>query len=199
MAYKILGLGGSLRVGSATNQALQIAMQGAADNGAETKTLLLESLGLPIFSGTYEMDGYAEQEQANIQTLHEAVAEADGLILASPTYNNVLSGAVKNMIELLDVNNEDGPGKFEDKVVGLLTVQGGTSGTGNHTLTSLLLAARSLGAWATPAKVSIPASRSAFDKNGRPKDPAIEKYLKRLGREVALGGQLFAEHWGDQS
>lgn len=52
--------------------------------------------------------------------LSEAVAEADGILVAAPVYNYDVSAAAKNMIEL------SGSG-WEDKVVGFLCAAGGMS------------------------------------------------------------------------
>lgn len=193
MATTILGLGGSMRDGSATTQALRIALAGAEAAGAHTQLIDLAALRLPMFDGTYTLDGYTVSERKAVTTLLEVVASAQGLILASPTYHNTISGAVKNALELLEVYNEDGPGRFAGKVVGLVTVQGGTSGTGNNTLTTMLLAARAMHAWVAPTMVSVPGSRSAF-KDGLPLNPSIEQRLRALGAEVARASAMFEAH-----
>ena len=190
MRTMILGLGGSLREGSTTTQALRIALAGAQAAGAHTRLIDLAAFRLPYFDGTYTLDGYTDAERDAVTTLLEWVAGAQGLILASPTYHNTISGAVKNALELLEVDNEDGPGRFEGKVVGLLTVQGGTSGTGNNTLTTMLLAARAMHAWVAPTMVSVPGSRTAFH-DGLPLDTGIEQRLRALGAEVARASALF--------
>src|SRR5438046_1003245 len=97
----ILGLGGSLREGSSTGQALRIALAGAEPAGAATRLIDLAEYALPRFDGTYTLDGYTEPERAAVNGLLERVAQADGLILASPTYHNTISSALKNALELL--------------------------------------------------------------------------------------------------
>ncbi len=195
MATVILGIGGSLRAGSATEQALRTALEGARSVGAETELLTPASLSLPIFDGTYMLDGYTEAERRAIRQLLDATRRAHGLIFASPTYHNIISGAVKNMLDFLELLKDDQPPRLEGKVVGLLTVQGGTSGTGNNTLTTMLLAARAMRAWVAPTMISIPASRSAFDEEGQPMNAAFAQRLSALGAEVAHASALFAAHW----
>jgi len=194
MTTTILGLGGSMRDGSATTQALRIALAGAEAAGVHTHLIDLAKHKLPMFDGTYTLDGYTALERNAVTMLLETVASAQGLLLASPTYHNTISGALKNALELLEVYNEDGPGRFTGKVVGLLTVQGGTSGRGNNTLTTMLLAARAMHAWVAPTMVSIPASRTAFE-DGLPINPGIERQLRGLGAEVARAGAMFGVHW----
>jgi NAD(P)H-dependent FMN reductase len=190
MKTKVLGLGGSRREGSVTTRALRVALAGAEEAGAQTELIDLAEFPLPVFDGTYTLDGYTTAERVSVKRLLDTVASAQGIILASPTYHNTISGALKNALELLEVYNEDGPGRFTEKVVGLVTVQGGTSGTGNNTLTTMLLAARAMHAWVAPTMVSVPGSRSAFE-NDLPLNPSIEQRLYALGREVARVSAMF--------
>src|SRR5262249_3971104 len=136
-------------------QALRIALAGAEETVALTHLIDLAKFPLPMFNGTYTLDGYTSSER-------DAVIAAQGLILASPTYHNSISGSLKNALELMEVYNEDQSGRFTGKVVGLLTVQGSTSGRGYIALTTMLLAARGMGAWVAPTMVSVPGSRTAF-------------------------------------
>ena len=191
----ILGLGGSLRAGSTTEQALDIALEGAQAAGANVTLLTPARAALPLFDGTYGLEGYAAADRQAILSLLDAVRQARGLIIASPTYHNIVSGAVKNMLDFLELLKEDQPPRLEGKVVGLVTVQEGTSGTGNNTLTTMLLAARAMRAWVAPTMLSIPASRTAFDSEGQPINAAYTQRLRALGAEVAKASAMFAAHW----
>ncbi len=195
MPITILGLGGSLREGSTTEQALRVALEGAQAEGAGVTLLTPARASLPLFDGTYSLEGYAGADRQAVLGLLDMTRQAHGLIIASPTYHNTVSGAVKNMLDFLELLKEDQPPRLEGKVVGLLTVQEGTSGTGNNTLTTMLLAARALRAWVAPTMLSIPASRSAFDPNGQPINAAFIQRLHALGSEVAKASALFAAHW----
>jgi FMN reductase len=195
MPITILGLGGSLREGSTTELALQIALAGAQAEGARVAMLTPATMPLPLFDGTYGLDLYSAAERQAILSLLDAVRQAHGLIIASPTYHNSVSGAVKNMLDFLELLREDQPPRLEGKVVGLVTVQEGTSGTGNNTLTTMLLAARALRAWVAPTMLSIPASRTAFDIEGQPINASFTQRLQALGTEVAKASAMFAAHW----
>ena len=195
MSITILGLGGSLREGSTTEQALQMALEGAQAEGARVTLLTPAVASLPLFDGTYGVEQYAARERQAILSLLDAVRQAHGLILASPTYHNTISGAVKNMLDFLELLKGDQPPRLEGKVIGLVTVQEGMSGTGNNTLTTMLLAARALRAWVAPTMLSIPASRTAFDPAGKPINAAFTHRLQALGGEVAKASAMFAAHW----
>jgi len=195
MTTTILGLGGSLRSGSVAALALRIALAGAEVAGATIRLLDLATLPLPMFDGTYSLDGYTPEGRKTILTLLNATREAHGLILASPTYHNTISGALKNALDYMELLKDDNPPRLEGKVVGLLSVQGGVSGTGNNTITSMLLAARALRAWVAPTMVSIPDSRSMFNEEGQPYDPTVIRRLHALGAEVARASTMFASFW----
>jgi FMN reductase len=195
MTPSILGIGGSLRAGSASERALRIAIEGARAAGAETTVLTPASLPLPIFDGTYTLDSYSAEEREHITRLLDTVRAAHGLILASPTYHNIISGAVKNMLDYLELLKYDQRPRLEGKVVGLVTVQEGTSGTGINTLTTMLLAARAMRAWVAPTMVSVPGSRSAFDEGGQLLDASFALRLQALGAEVAKASAMFAAHY----
>lgn len=192
MSRTILGLGGSRRPGSATTLALRVALEGAEEAGAAITHLDLADLDLPMFDGTYSIEGYSPSEQKVIMHLLDAVDNAHGVILASPTYHNTISGAMKNALELMEIGKKDIPSRLAGKVVGLVTVQGGTSGTGNNTLTTMLLAARAMHGWVAPTMVAVLASRSAFDSKGQAVDVAIDARLRGLGAEVAQMSEVFA-------
>lgn len=194
----ILGIGGSQRDGSATMLALQAALDGAQSAGGETHLLDLTSLNLPMFDGTYELASYSAEQQQAIRRLFDAVTQAQGIILASPTYHSTISGALKNLLDFLDIGEigVEKPGRrFAGKAIGLITVQGGTSGTGNNTLLTMLLASRSMGGWVVPTVVSVPGGRRAFDAQGSAQEPAIRQRLHDLGAEVSAASAMFAEHW----
>ena len=195
MTTTILGLGGSLRSGSVATLALQIALAGAEEAGVTTRLFDLATLSLPMFDGTYSLDGYTPEGRKAIENLLNATREAQGLILASPTYHNTISGALKNALDYMELLKDDNPPRLEGKVVGLVSVQGGVSGTGNHTITTMLLAARALRAWVAPTMVSVPDSRSMFDEEGQAYDPTLVRRLRMLGAEVARASMMFAHYW----
>lgn len=190
----ILGLGGSLRKGSITSTALTIALKGAEQNSVTTRMIDLGEWKLPTFDGTYELDGYAPKEQMKIEKLLEAVNQADGFILGSPTYNSNIGGSFKNALDLLEITHDQYPSRLRNKVVGMVTVQGGTSGTGHNTLTSILLTTRAMGAWVSPKMVCITGSETAFDEYGNSRNASIDLRLREVGKEVAEMSNLFTQY-----
>ncbi|MCI2431210.1 NAD(P)H-dependent oxidoreductase [Candidatus Acetothermia bacterium] len=183
---KVLAINGSLRrEGSRTLRALEIALRGAADAGAQTELLDLKKLALPFYDDRFDIQSYPPSVFAFI----ERVRWADGLILASPVYHGTLSGAMKNALDFLELLGHDQPPWLEGRVVGLISVAGGNSGI--NTINSMLHTCRAIRAWVAPSSVAIPGS--AFAGDGQLQDPKIKERLVNLGVEIARYAQLFAQ------
>ena len=93
---KIVGLGGSLKPGSASALALSEALRGAEEGGASVELLELHVLDLPMF--------VPDREPApSVRRLIESVSAAAGLIWSSPVYHGSMSGAFKNALDWLEL------------------------------------------------------------------------------------------------
>lgn len=185
MKPKVLAIGGSLRAGSRTLKVLEIALEGATLDGAQTDLIDLKKLPLPFYDDRHDIQSYPQ----SVFTFIERVRWADGLILASPVYHGTLSGAMKNALDFLELLANDDPPWLAEKVVGLISVAAG--GHGVNTINSMLHTCRALHAWTLPTAVAVPGS--ALDSNGQLRDSNIRERLSKLGREVAHYSALFAE------
>jgi NAD(P)H-dependent FMN reductase len=91
----IVGISGSLRRGS-FNSAL---LRAAAELMPDGATLRVETIaGIPLYD--------ADDEATNglppaVVRLKDAIAAGDGLLLATPEYNNGIPGVAKNAIDWL--------------------------------------------------------------------------------------------------
>ena len=105
---------GSLRAGSATRQALRIALHGAKEMGAETRLIDLRDYEL-AFCGEMAESGYPE----DVFRLRRDVAQAQGILLGTPEYHGGYSGLLKNALDLM------GSEEFQGKMIGLVGVSPG--------------------------------------------------------------------------
>jgi len=177
-AVTVAGLCGSLRPGSYTRMALQAALGGAAQAGAQTRLLDLRDYQLAFRAGPEESEW-----PPDVLRLRADVKAADGIILGTPEYHGSFSGVLKNALDLMGFE------QFEGKMVGLVSVSGGKSG-GSDGLQGLRNVGRALHAWVVPEQAAVPEAWNAFDAQGRPRDPKLEERLAAVGRQVARFARL---------
>jgi len=171
MPIKVLGLPGSLRRDSYTRMAVNIALQGAQEMGAQTSLLDLRDYRISL------LDLYTEPS-ADILQLRQQVRSAQGIILGTPEYHGSFSGVLKHVLDLMGFD------EFEGKMLGLVGVAGGNAGAINA-INGLRTVGRSLHAWVLPDQVSIAEVSKAFDAIGNLKDSQQQENLKEIGRQVA--------------
>jgi FMN reductase len=161
-----------LSADGATSKALAIALKGAAEYNAETTLLELRDFNL-VFYGSIPEDDYPP----DVHQLRQTLKDSQGIILATPEYHGSLTGALKNMLDLMRIED------FETKIIGLVGVAGGEIGAINS-LTTMKTICRNLHCWVLPQEVSIANSAQTFDHDGNVKDAAIEQRLLNVGRQV---------------
>lgn len=120
---RIVGLSGSLRLGS-YNSALLRAAAKAVPAGT---TLEIASIkGIPLYDGDLEAEhGLPEA----VTLLKERIVAADGLLLVTPEYNNTLPGVFKNAIDWLSRPPADIARVFGGRPVGVIGASPGRFGT----------------------------------------------------------------------
>jgi FMN reductase len=169
---RIAGVCGAMTKGSSTSKALAIALKGAAEYDAETSLLELHDFDL-VFAGSVPPDEYPP----DVLRMRRAIRESQGIILATPEYHGSLTGTLKNMLDLMSIE------EFETKIIGLIGVAGGHIGAINS-LNTMKTICRNLHCWVLPQEVSIANSAQAFSDDGCANDPDIEERLRNVGRQV---------------
>jgi FMN reductase len=185
MTLTIVGLGGSLSEISRSRAALRVALDGAADAGAETTLLDLRELDLPM----YNPDDENEPPESAARLIESCYA-ADGMLWSSPMYQGTISGAFKNALDWLHALGRRDPPYLHDTVVGLISAAGGTQGL--QAINTMEFATRALRAWAVPYVVPVAAAARVFDPSGQVRDEAAEAQLRMLGSEVVRVAKRFA-------
>jgi NAD(P)H-dependent FMN reductase len=153
--------------------ALQIALQGAQELGAQTHLIDLRNYQLDFCDGRRDESTY----HPDVHRLQADIKKSHGLIIGTPEYHGGLSGVLKNALDLM------GFPEFQGKMVGLIGVSGGTMGALNS-INSLRVIGRSLHAWVIPDQVLIPSAWKVFDKNGLLQDKDLVERLQEVGRQV---------------
>jgi FMN reductase len=181
---KVVGLGGSLAAQSSSLAALKIALDGAAEAGAQTDLLDIRELSLPMYA--QDMSEVPE----SVHRLCESVQMADGLLWSSPLYHGTISGSFKNALDWLQLLSDRTPSYLTDKVVGLISTAGGTQGL--QAVNTMEFVVRALRGWAVPLVIPIPQAWRVFDSEGHSHDEKIAEQLHALGREVTRAARSFA-------
>ena len=159
---KIVGIGGSLRADSYSQQALKVAAQRLEALGAEVEILDLRTMHLPFCNGE---DDYPEYP--DVEKLRNTVQQADGLILATPEYHGSLSGVLKNVLDLMSF------AQLSDKVAGLISVLGGQSNS--NALNDLRVIMRWVHCWVIPEQIAIGQAWQAFGPDGKLLDEKLSQ------------------------
>jgi FMN reductase len=181
---KVVGLGGSLAAQSSSLAALKIALEGAAEAGAQTDLLDIRELSLPMY--VPDMSDVPE----SVRRLCESVHHADGLLWSSPLYHGTISGSFKNALDWLQLLSDRKPSYLTDKVVGLISTAGGTQGL--QAVNTMEFVVRALRGWAVPLVIPIPQAWRVFDSEGHTDDAKIAEQLHTLGHEVTRAARSFA-------
>ncbi|WP_425092823.1 NADPH-dependent FMN reductase [Tropicimonas sp. S265A] len=166
---KLLGMSGSLRAGSFNTQLMREgARYFAADEFVEA------SLRLPLYDGDLEA---ADGIPAEVQTLSDQIAAADAVIIASPEYNQSLTGVLKNALDWVS-RTESKP--WADKPVAIVAAAAGRAG-GARGAYALRLAMMPFAAHVLPGpEVLVAAAFKEFDEAGQLKTDSYSELLKKL-------------------
>lgn len=171
MALKIIGLSGSLRKGS-FNTALLKNASALAPEGMVIECGSIEQF--PLYNGDLET---AEGIPEPVAMLKERIAAADGLLLATPEYNNSMPGVFKNAIDWLSRPPSDIRQVFGGKPVALMGASPGGFGTvlGQNAWLPVL---RTLGT--TPwfgTRLLVSGATNVFDSDGTITDSSVRERL----------------------
>jgi chromate reductase, NAD(P)H dehydrogenase (quinone) len=170
---RVLGISGSLRRGS-YNSALLRAAQRLMPEEATLEIATIR--GIPLYDADVEAQGIP----AAVSQLKEAVVAADGVLLATPEYNNSLPGVLKNAIDWLSRPSSDIKRVFGGKPFAMMGASAGGFGT-ILSQTAWLPVLRTLGTqvW-FGARLMVSRSAGVFDESGALKDATVEEQLKKF-------------------
>jgi len=120
---KIIGIAGSLRAGSYNASLLRAAAGLMPDDSVlEIGTIR----GIPLYDGDVEA---ADGVPPAVATLRDQIANADGVLVVSPEYNNSMPGVLKNAIDWLSRQSADGAHTFGNRPFAVIGASPGGFGT----------------------------------------------------------------------
>lgn len=169
----IVGISGSLRRGSHNTALLRAAV---AMMPADSRLDAASIRSFPLYNGD---DEAAHGIPADVASLKDAIAAADGLLLATPEYNNSIPGVTKNAIDWLTRPASDIPRVFAGKPVAIIGASPGGFGT-ILSQNAWLPVMRTLGAqlW-SGGRLMVSRAGSVFDADGNIVDERTHEALRR--------------------
>lgn len=180
----IVGLGGTLRDNSSSEQALQIALAHAASLGCDTQRFAGPDLQLALYD-----PGRSERSPAET-ALVAALRRADGVIWATPSYHGGISGLVKNAIDYIEDMRQDERVYLSGRAVGCIVCAHGPQAMGT-TLSSMRDIVHTLRGWPTPYGATVNVTSRPFGGEGVAPDLEAVQACETVAAEVVQ----FAKAW----
>lgn len=164
----ILGIAGSLRAGS-LNRAL---LHAAAERAPEGMTIEVFDLAqVPLYNGDVEAEG----DPPGVAAFKQAIAAADGVLMATPEYNHGVPGVMKNAVDWASRPPRGAP--LGGKPVGIIGASPGQTGTARGQ-SQLRQAFEFTNSYCMPQpELLVFKAHEKFDGEGRLTDAATAEYL----------------------
>lgn len=175
---KILAFAGSTREGSHNKRLIRVATEAARAAGAEVTLIDLRDYPLPPYDGDFEAK---EGLPAAAVALKELFKAHDGLLISAPEYNGGISGMLKNTLDWVSRRGDDDRtlAAFSGKFAGLMAASPGALGAVRG-LGQLRHVLTTMGVLVVPQQRGINAAHTAFDDEGRLKDPAQQAAIEAI-------------------
>jgi len=176
---RILGISGSLRAGSYNTALLRAARKLTAD---QVQFEIASLHGIPLFDADLEQ---REGLPSAVVELKARVMASDGVILATPEYNNGIPGVFKNGIDWLSRPPADIPRVFRGRPFAIIGASPGGFGT-ILSQDAWLSVLRTLGVrfWCG-GRLMVSRASQVIDAEGEVADDAILEQLRKFTLEFA--------------
>ena len=166
---RILGIPGSLRRLS-YNRGMLLAARELAPDGIEIEITDLSPI--PLYNGDVEAEGFP----ASVQALKTQIEASDALLFATPEYNHLVPGVLKNAIDWASRP----PNAFRRKPAAIMGASAGATGTARAQI-ALRQVLTAVECYVLPApQVLVAGARDRFDSNGRLTDEHARENIRSL-------------------
>lgn len=169
---KLLGISGSLRVGSFNSMLVREAARLFAP-----ASFTFADLRLPLYDGDLEAQGMPDP----VLTLCDQISAADAIVISTPEYNKNPSGVLKNA---LDWVSRVRPVPLAGKPVAVISAAAGLAGGQRATAALYLMLIPFKVRLVAEAEVAIGNAGNRFDAQGRLSDAALAGMLEKQIRAL---------------
>jgi azobenzene reductase len=177
LKLNVLGVGSSMRQGSYSTTALNMILDMAKGNDAETKLLDLRQTNLPMLYA-------AKDDTHDIVQVTELVEWADAYILATPDYHGSMSGSLKNFLDYFW-------SEFAGKTFGYIVA---SHEKGLTVMDQMRTAVRQCYGWSIPYGISIN-PEDDFNDNRKVINRKLSSRLDMLARDLVVYGKLIRKQF----
>ena len=177
LKLNVLGVGSSMRQGSYSTTALNMILDMAKGNEAETKLLDLRQTNLPMLYA-------AKDDTHEIGQVTELVEWADAYILATPDYHGSMSGSLKNFLDYFW-------SEFAGKTFGYIVA---SHEKGLTVMDQMRTAVRQCYGWSIPYGISIN-PEDDFNDNKEVINRKLWSRLDMLARDLVVYGKLIRKQF----
>ena len=177
LKLSVLGVGSSMRQGSYSTTALNMILDMAKGNEAETKLLDLRQTNLPMLYA-------AKDDTHEIGRVTELVEWADAYILATPDYHGSMSGSLKNFLDYFW-------SEFAGKTFGYIVA---SHEKGLTVMDQMRTAVRQCYGWSIPYGISIN-PEDDFDDKKQVINRKLSSRLDMLARDLVVYGKLIRKQF----
>jgi FMN reductase len=170
-------MGGTLRPGSSTEQAVRAVLGHAAAAGARVSMYSGPSINFPMY--VHSKSDLSEDIAAFIAALRDA----DAIVLGSPAYHGGISGLIKNALDYTEEMSTDSEAYFEGRAVGCVAIGAGWQGA-NGTVSALRSVVHSLRGWPTPLGIALNSREPLFDSKGDALKSEVDKQFQIMAGQL---------------
>lgn len=183
----ILIFAGSARQGAFSKQLAAAATTLVTGEGGKPTLIDLAEFGVPLYNADLEDQEGIPQPVIDFRRL---VASHDGMMIATPEYNGVVTPLLLNMLcwASRPSPGDDFGAVFQGRPVALMASSPGRLG-GVRVIPRLRDVVAELGMVAIPGFVTVPAAASAFTEQGRLANSQTEDELVGLVRRLMMAGR----------
>ena len=166
---RIVSILGTSRPGNFTSKALALINDELLEKGVDLTT---------IDPARFELNVPGLTETEGAKEIQNSLANATGVVIATPEYHGSFASVLKLMIENLGF-----PSKLSGKPIALLGVASGRIGA-IKSLEQLRSVCSHVGGIVLPGPVSVAGVRRVFDEQGNCLDEAVEKQVRGLATQL---------------
>ncbi|MBS1772752.1 MAG: NAD(P)H-dependent oxidoreductase [Bacteroidetes bacterium] len=171
--FKITLLYGTIREGRLSIRAAKALEKALKESGKADVTFIdIKDYNLPVMEARLKDMTNPPQSLLDIS---KALSEADGIILATPEYNNSYSGALKNTVDYFTK-------EWAKKPIGICCSSDGIRG-GINASNLLQLLVLAIGAYPMPYKLLIGELPKVLDINANVLNETVAKNIDRFVKE----------------